>query len=115
MPATFSRTLPTKDRLLVELHDWKGETDGEVSLIGDNAKNMRMGFVEEVGPDLKRADGIIPPHLKKGQKVLFDRTGSIGFDFEGGPCYMLIQESAILAVMGYEDDDALDDEGEELD
>jgi chaperonin GroES len=114
MPATFSKTRPTEDRLLVELGDCESETDGEVRLVGDNAKNLRLGFVEEVGPGLKQADGTrIPMQFKKGQKILFDKTGCVGFTFECGPTFLLVRESAVYAIMARADEDD-DDEGDEL-
>jgi len=90
---------PLHDRVVVKRLDEEESTQGGI-IIPDSAKEKpQKAEVLAVGPGKKTDDGtIIPPEVKKGDKVLFGKYSGNEITVDGEEC-LIMREDEILAVI----------------
>ena len=90
---------PLHDRVVVKRLDEEESTQGGI-IIPDSAKEKpQKAEVLAVGPGKKNDDGIvIPPEVKKGDKVLFGKYSGNEITVDGEEC-LIMREDEILAVI----------------
>lgn len=91
---------PTRDRVLIRPVDEDKQTRGGI-LLPDSVKREKKyeGEVLAVGPGRPDKDGNkIPMSVKKGDIVLYDKYGAIGFKWLGEELVM-VPEKLLLAIV----------------
>ncbi len=90
---------PLHDRVLVKRVDEEAKTKGGI-IIPDTAKEKPMeGKVVSVGSGARGDDGkIIPPDVKKGDRILFGKWSGTEVTI-GGDELLIMKESDIMGII----------------
>ncbi len=100
-PKTKTKVLPLGDRVLIDPRPAKNEkTSASGIIIPDTVDKERPeeGLVVAVGAGRYDDGQLIPPRVKKGQRVLFAKYGPDEIKIDGEK-YLIVSESNILAVI----------------
>lgn len=93
------RIIPLLDRVLVQRVVAPTKTSGGVLLPDKAAVKLNEGLVVEVGPGVRSKEGsLIPPSVKKGEKVLLPEYGGNAVKV-GDQEFYLYRNEDILAVL----------------
>lgn len=90
---------PLHDKVLIEILDTEEKTKGGI-IIPDTAKEKpQEGKVVAAGTGRILEDGTKKPlEVKKGDKVLFNKYGTIDISIDGED-YLILREEDILAIV----------------
>lgn len=90
---------PLHDKVLIEILDTEEKTKGGI-IIPDTAKEKpQEGKVVAAGTGRILEDGTKKPlEVKKGDKVLFNKYGTIDINIDGED-YLILREEDILAIV----------------
>jgi len=90
---------PLHDKVLIEILDTEEKTKGGI-IIPDTAKEKpQEGKVVAAGTGRILEDGTKKPlDVKKGDKVLFNKYGTIDISIDGED-YLILREEDILAIV----------------
>ncbi len=90
---------PLHDRVLVKRVDEEAKTKGGI-IIPDTAKEKPMeGKVVSVGSGARGDDGkIIPPDVKKGDRILFGKWSGTEVTIDGDEL-LIMKESDIMGII----------------
>ncbi len=92
---------PLADHILIEPEKEEEKTKGGI-LLPDTAEKGRpeKGKVIAVGPGKTNSSGkVIPPAVKKGDKVIFTKYGPTEIKVEDKKEYLIAKEEDILAII----------------
>lgn len=90
---------PLHDRIVLQRIDAEDKTASGI-FIPDSAKEKPAeGKIVAVGPGSRDRDGkLVPPDVKKGDKVLFSKYGGTDVTVDGKD-YLIMKEDDILGVL----------------
>jgi chaperonin GroES len=93
-----TKLTPLGDRLLVERLEAEEKTAGGI-VLPDTAKEKPIqGKVVAVGEGRRTEEGkLIPPQVKKGDRILFTKYGGTEVKLDGKE-YLILKEDDVLAV-----------------
>jgi len=94
----MTKIKPLRDKVLIKPLEAEEKTASGIILPESAKEKSKQGQVIEVGPG-KYDDGkLIPPAVKKGDKVIFEEYGGEDIKIDGEE-YKLIEEERILAII----------------
>jgi chaperonin GroES len=90
---------PLKDNIVVQVLEAEGKTSGGLFLPDTAKEKPQQAKVIEVGSGRRMKNGeIVPPSVKKGDKILFGKYSGNEVKIEGKE-YLIISERDVLAIL----------------
>lgn len=89
---------PLQDRIVIKMIEGEETTKSGIILASSAKEKPQIAEVLEVGPGLKQDGKLIPPEVKKGDKVVVSKYSGTEVKYEGEDL-IIVRESDILAVV----------------
>lgn len=89
---------PLADRVVIKMIESEETTKSGIILAATAKEKPQIAEVIEVGPGLKQDGKIIPPEVKKGDKVVVSKYSGTELKYEGEDL-LIVRESDILAIV----------------
>ncbi len=89
---------PLQDRIVIKMIEGEETTKSGIILASSAKEKPQIAEVLEVGPGIRKDGELIPPEVKKGDKVVVSKYSGTEVKYEGQEL-IIVRESDILAVV----------------
>ena len=89
---------PLQDRVVIKMMESEETTKSGIILSANSKEKPQIAEVLAVGPGLKQEGNVVPPEVKKGDKVVVSKYSGTEVKYEGEEL-IIVKESDILAIV----------------